>query len=70
MEGYNGEFGISNALDAKLQNALDALVAKNAGQRQDAINKMQAFINAPEAKQAKEDSGVIGTPEVLLLKEL
>jgi len=50
----NGEYGISNSLDAKLQNALDALTAKNAGQRQDAINKMQAFINAVEAQSGNK----------------
>ncbi len=50
VEGMNGNYGISNALDAKLQNALDALEAKNAGQRQDAVNKMEAFINAVEAQ--------------------
>ena len=50
VEDLNGEYGISNALDAKLENALAALTAKNAGQRQDAINKMEAFINAVEAQ--------------------
>ncbi|MFB0555155.1 MAG: nitrous oxide reductase family maturation protein NosD [Phycisphaerae bacterium] len=50
VEVINGNYGISNALDAKLENALAALEAKNAGQRQDAINKMQAFINAVEAQ--------------------
>jgi len=51
VEDINGEYGISNALDSKLENALAALEAKNAGQRQDAINKMQAFINAVEAQR-------------------
>jgi len=50
VASLNLENGINNSLDAKLQNALDALEAKNAGQRQDAINKMQAFINAVEAQ--------------------
>jgi len=57
VEDYNGEFGISNALDAKLQNALDALLAHNAGQRQDAVNKMQAFINAVEAQRDNKIPG-------------
>jgi len=51
VEELNLQNGINNSLDAKLQNALDALVAKNAGQRQDAINKMQAFVNAVEAQR-------------------
>ena len=55
----NGENGINNSLDAKLQNALDALTAKNAGQRQDAVNKMQAFINAVEAQRDNKIPGGI-----------
>ena len=46
--------GISNSLDAKLQNVKDALEAANAGKRQDAINKLEAFINAVEAQRDKE----------------
>lgn len=57
VEDLNGEYGINNALDAKLQNALDALEAKNAGQRQDAINKMQSFINAVEAQRDNKIPG-------------
>ncbi len=45
--------GISNSLDAKLQNTKDALEAKNAGKRQDAINKLEAFINAVEGQRNK-----------------
>ena len=50
----NLQHGISNSLDSKLQNALDALSAENAGNRQDAINKMQAFINAVEAQSGNK----------------
>ena len=57
VEDLNGQYGISNSLDAKLQNALDALEAKNANQRQDAVNKMQAFINAVEAQRDKKIPG-------------
>ena len=46
--------GISNALDQKLDNALDAWLAENAEQRSDAVNKMLAFINAVEAQRAKK----------------
>lgn len=51
---YNLQQGIANSLDAKLQNALDALNAANAGQRQDAANKLMAFLNAVEAQRGKE----------------
>jgi len=48
---FNLQQGIENSLDAKLQNVFDALDAANAGQRQDAINKIQAFINSVEAQR-------------------
>ena len=54
VASYNLQQGIANSLDAKLQNAIDALNAANAGQRQDAVNKLQAFINAVEAQRGKE----------------
>ena len=53
VEVLNTKEGIVNSLDAKLQNALEALDAANAGQRQDAVNKIQAFINAVEAQSGK-----------------
>ena len=53
MTGYNLKQGIANSLDAKLQNVMDALSAANAGQRQDATNRMQAFINTVEAHEAQ-----------------
>ena len=53
VEDLNLKEGIDNSLDAKLQNALDALEAANAGQRQDAVNKMNAFISAVEAQSGK-----------------
>ena len=45
--------GIENSLDAKLDNALRALEAANAGLRQDAANKILAFINEIEAQRDK-----------------
>jgi sugar lactone lactonase YvrE len=51
---FNLKQGIANSLDAKLQNAFDALEAANAGLRQDAQNKLQAFINGVEAQRGKE----------------
>ena len=46
--------GVANSLDAKLDNALDAWFADNAEQRNDVINKMEAFINAVEAQRGKK----------------
>ncbi|MHB8955109.1 MAG: hypothetical protein ACYC4U_19205 [Pirellulaceae bacterium] len=45
--------GVSNSLDAKLQNALDALDAANSEQRNDAVNKLWAFINSVEVQAGK-----------------
>lgn len=45
--------GIQNSLDAKLENAKKSLEAVKAGNRQDAINKLQAFINECEAQRGK-----------------
>jgi sugar lactone lactonase YvrE len=53
VESFNLQQGIANSLDAKLQNAFDALEAANASQRQDAVNKLQAFINGVEAQRGK-----------------
>ncbi len=51
---FNLQQGISNSLDAKLGNAREALEASNAGQRQDAVNKLEAFINAVEAQRSEK----------------
>lgn len=50
VDALNLQKGIDNSLDAKLQNAVDSLNAANADQRQDAVNKLGAFINAVEAQ--------------------
>ena len=47
----NFQQGIDNSLDAKLQNVQDSLEALNADNRNDAINKLNAFINAVEAQR-------------------
>ena len=52
-KSFNLKQGISNSLDVKLQNAKDALEAKNAGKRQDAVNKLEAFKNEAEAQRNK-----------------
>ncbi len=54
VEDMNLQQGIENGLDAKLENAQQALEAANAGNRQDAINKLEAFINAVEAQRGKK----------------
>lgn len=54
VASYNLQQGIANSLDTKLQNAQAALEAANAGQRQDAQNKILAFISAVEAQRGKQ----------------
>jgi hypothetical protein len=50
---YNLKQGVATSLNQKLQNVLAALEAANAGQRQDAANKLGAFINAVDAQRGK-----------------
>jgi hypothetical protein len=57
VKSFNLKQGISNSLDAKIQNAIDALSAVNAGARADAANKLSAFINAVEAQRNKQLTG-------------
>ncbi len=45
--------GIENSLVAKLEAVQDALVAANAEVREDAVNKLEAFVNAVEAQRDK-----------------
>ncbi len=54
VEAIDLEHGMENSLDEKLTNARDALNALNSGSRQDAINKMEAFINAVNAQRGKK----------------
>ena len=54
VQSMNLARGISNSLDTKLQNAASALSAENAGDRGDAINKLQAFINATQAQSGNQ----------------
>ena len=51
---FNLAQGISNSLDSKLQNALDALNAANAGDRATACNQLSAFINSVQAQSGKQ----------------
>jgi hypothetical protein len=54
VESMNLQQGIENSLDAKLQNVQDAIEAFNADNRNDAINKLNAFINAVEAQRGNQ----------------
>jgi hypothetical protein len=51
IEEMNLQQGTENSIDAKLQNVQDSLEALNADNRNDAINKLDAFINAIEAQR-------------------
>jgi len=53
VKGMNLQQGIENSFDVKLEAVQDALVAANAGVRQDAVNKLEAFINSVEAQRGK-----------------
>jgi photosystem II stability/assembly factor-like uncharacterized protein len=46
--------GISTELDSKLHNVEAALNAANSGNRGDALNKLQAFINSVQAQRGKK----------------
>lgn len=54
VASFNFQQGIAKSLDAKLQNVQDALQAANANDREDASNKLMAFINAVNAQRGKE----------------
>ena len=54
VEGMNLQQGIENSLDAKLDAAQDALIVANADQRNDAIKKLEALIQAVEAQRGKK----------------
>jgi hypothetical protein len=57
VRSFNLRQGIENSFDSKLQNARDALDAANAGLRQDAANKLDAFRSAVEAQRDKDLTG-------------
>jgi hypothetical protein len=50
---FNLQRGIENSLDAKLQDAQDALTAVRAGNRSSACNSMAAFINEAQAQSGR-----------------
>jgi hypothetical protein len=53
LESFNVQGGIENSLEVKLKGVEASLTAPNAAQRQDAINKLQAFIQEVEAQRGK-----------------
>ena len=53
MQTLNLAQGIANSVDAKLQTALEALDAANAGATQSACNRMTAFLNQVRAQAGK-----------------
>ena len=56
VETMNLQAGIENSLDSKLQNIQDSIEALNADLRNDAINKLEAFINSVEAQRDQKIS--------------
>jgi hypothetical protein len=54
VEGLNLQQGIDSSFDAKLEAARDSLNAANAGNRSDAIIKLEAFTNAVVAQRGKK----------------
>ena len=58
MAEINLASGISNTIDNKLDAAIEAFLADNAEQRNDAVNKMQSFINYTEAQRGKKINDV------------
>ena len=54
VKGFNLQHGLDNSLETKLSNALDSLSAANAERRQDAVNKINAFIAECVAQRGKK----------------
>ena len=54
VEALNLDTGIDNSLDTKLSNVLDSLEALNADNRNNSVNKLEAFINAVEAQRGNK----------------
>lgn len=52
----NLQSGIENSLDQKLQNALASLEAENSNNREDTINKLQAFVSSVYAQSGNKIS--------------
>jgi photosystem II stability/assembly factor-like uncharacterized protein len=53
VKSFNLQRGIANSLDAKLQNAQDALTAARSGNRSSACNSMSAFVNEAQAQSGR-----------------
>jgi YVTN family beta-propeller protein len=70
VKSFNLKDGIANSLDAKLANALAALTSFNAGQRKDAANQLQAFINSVEAQRGKAITNLQADQLVTLARQI
>lgn len=86
VASFNLAEGFSTSLDAKLMNAIDsldaastedakllaadALRAASAGNRQDAANKLQAFINAVNAQRGKQITGAQADALIALVNRI
>jgi hypothetical protein len=53
VRSFNLQRGIENSLDAKVQNAQNALIAARAGNRSSACNSMLAFISEAQAQSGR-----------------
>jgi parallel beta-helix repeat protein len=54
VKDLNLDNGIDNSLDSKLQNAMDSLSSLKSNNRNDAINKLEAFISEVEAQSGNK----------------
>jgi len=54
VQSFNLNQGITNSLNSKVQSALGALNAANAGYRASACNQLTAFINSAQAQSGKQ----------------
>lgn len=70
VQSFNLKQGIANSLDAKIQNAFDALSAANAGNRSDAANKLGAFINSVNSQRGKQLTNVQADTLVALATQI
>jgi len=73
VASFNLQQGLDNSFDAKLSNLQAALDASNAGQRNNAINMIQAFLNEVDAQRGKKltneqaDSLVAAANRILMI---
>jgi hypothetical protein len=66
VQSFNLVQGITNSLDAKLQNVMDALNATNVGNRANACNQLAAFVNSVTGQSAKQLT--VSQADLLIMK--